>query len=147
MSDTTIQEFSPFDPNLPFLAASAAIAIDNRLIGQDSDLKALASLAQRLRALAVGNDDDVRRNAFAEPVTVDVFNRAILSTGTEPIPSLQSLIERSRQIVGDLEAAETSEEEALLIRAKKFCVALSKTLTEYHRNRYESGAPSHPLRA
>lgn len=144
----TSERFSALDPSLPFVAANAAIELDDLIRGRQQDLKFVTKLAELLsNAVVVTPYPGVRNHkALIDPVSADVFNRAYAKTynseGVNTIDQLASLVAKLANELGELGPKNAKES---LSQFRDFCVALSNySMTS--RNAIYGSSSGHPYK-
>ena len=146
MSETTNQDqemLRALDPDLPFLAARAAVELDNLILNQPTSLdsvKQIASLLQGSTTLAAGG----QRKSLMDPATVDLVGRAIIAQGDQ-VMTITALAEVAARIADELASTEQDPKRNLLEKMRTFCVALSREASAYMSPEIETESP-HPFR-
>lgn len=132
------------DPDLPFLAAKAAIELDNVLAGRGKELKSVRELAGALRA-SVECPGGGKRSAFVDPGTVTIINQAIAQSGAGAVKTVAELVQQAQSIATRLTTSDPDTERTSLEWIRAFCVALSRGASAY-RQRLHDSRPAHPSR-
>lgn len=135
------------DPELPFLAARAAIELDNLLLNRGQKLDAVASLAERLRNSSTRITNVQRDKALVDLSTVEILSSSVSATEQFSGSTLQDLAAKASEIAANLQtASERKSADSAIARSRAFCVALSRCASSYTQSVYESGQTEQPWR-
>jgi len=123
------------DPELPFLASTAAVELDNLILGKSGASHAVATLAQRLQNCVerVAGIDEPR--SVMDPATITVFNRAIEASGMTLAQTFGELARKVSEIANDLQRSDSSSD--TFRRLRTFCANLAKGAVAHQRSRFE----------
>jgi hypothetical protein len=134
------------DPNLPFLASEAAVDIDNLLSGRSQDLKAMRSLAERLKNSVQKDNVGGPLHSLMDPATLTVLGEAMVDAmKSQSLQTIEDLLGEADKIAVSLYKEDPKEKPEELIQARDFCVALSRAVMTYHKS-IRDLRPSHPFR-
>ena len=134
------------DPDLPFLAAKAAIELDVLSRGDECPLEALKTLGDRLNnSVNVQSGGGLR--SLMDPPTLSVLGRALTQSSRGHGPkSLDELAKEARESAHKLLQLHGKQDKPSDVDwAKAFCVALSTGAAAY-RESVQDSRPSHPFR-
>lgn len=135
--NTATNYFQISDPDLPFLAANAAIEIDDIIKGRSNELKNTRLLFEKINRSDESLDVDLGTRSFIDPIASDVISKAyIVSHGTS-INSHKDYSKALRKIIEELESlldAGHTPEEAI----RRFFVALSQQSLAYQDSLFNS---------
>lgn len=134
------------DPDLPLLAAEAAVDIDNLLKKNKKDLKAIRNLAERLKNSIEIIPVDNSLHALMDPATITVLGEAVeqITRGTSAL-LIQDLLTVTNRIAENLSDQDLPEKRDQLEETRDFCVALSNAALAYNKS-IRDLHPSHPNR-
>lgn len=117
--------FDALDPDLPFLAASAALELDNLLIGSSSSTEHVEQLARLLFSPSPGQTVSKK---FLDPISCSVLTRALSeSVGADSATedeSASAISRLSERLEGIIKNSSTQKEQISELR--NFFVALSR---------------------
>jgi len=120
------QSFHVSDPELAFVAANAAIEIDDLINGETSGLENVSILSEKLKnTLGKGGGSDTGVRSFIDPISTDVFSKAFATSHNFNIGSNDVLYQKIEELADELSSLESSDE-SLPVIIREFCVALSK---------------------
>ncbi len=128
--NTATNYFQISDPNLPFLAANAAIEIDDIIKGRSNDLKNARLLVEKIIGSDEGLDADYGSRSFIDPVASNVISKAFFVSHGASINSHKEYSKALKKIAEELESlldAGHKPEEGI----RKFFVALSQQSLAY----------------
>lgn len=118
--------FRVSDPDLSFIAANAAIEIDDLINGDSSDLESVALLSQKLRnTVGDGSDSATGNKSFIDPVSSDIFSRAFFTSHNFNISSIDDLYKKVGELADELSSLDSADQNLPNV-IRDFCVALSK---------------------
>lgn len=134
------------DPNLPFLAARAAIELDNIMLRRSATTEAISALAFVLRSSTELNSSS--QCSLLDPITVETLTDALSETHGKPITTIAMLVEQARALVVSLmKASEVGQQDDQRLRELRlFCIALSRITSSHLQANYESSRSQHPHR-
>lgn len=133
------------DPELPFLAAMAAVELDNLLLDRPSPLSSVALLARKLQnsSARIGGSDCQRR--LVDLPEIEVLSSIVYPAGIFPSMTLSDLAFQASKIAGQLQiAGEGKGENDTIAESRAFCVALSRCASRYMQSTLEMGPSEHP---
>lgn len=138
-------EIGTLQINIPLLAIEAADQLDDLALGQGTSSDAIESLADNLRRSFLFGEEG--QAGFVDSGTVAVLCDAF--NGFQPerqITTMEELIKRALEIVGELDAASAKPNITQLEKMRDFCIALSAAAASFRNSVYEQ-QPSHPFEA
>lgn len=125
MSAQYTRELSINDPELPFIAASAALELDDVIKGRSTSLQHFNELSAVLKTALSATDDAPRALASVDPVTSTVFQRALRASDQSRGLTTESLAQKVLDITLELQLRPGGQPDLELM--KRFCVELSRT--------------------
>jgi len=134
------------DPDLPFLAAEAAVDIDNLLSSRSEDLTAIRRLAEQLKNSLKLRPLGEQPRSLMDPATLTVLGEAMLKV-LHPFPpsKFEDLLSEASKIAEELSNAEPTSNPKEMQKARNFCLALSRAAAAYSKS-IRDLRPSHPFR-
>lgn len=141
------QPFDALNPDLPFLAANAALELDNILNDTASSLSYVEKLERLLESSA--REQKVaggRTRLLVDPVSSNVLSRALVASHQSNPGTLQDLAEAISVLSGyikKLRASNLAKDNIASLR--DFCVALSTYASASRRTIYGK-EPAHQFR-
>jgi hypothetical protein len=138
------QGLRALDTDLPFLASEAAVDLENILSGRGTQLAAIQCLAARLKNSIELSNSGGPPKALMDPATLTVLGEAVAQTAASAT-NVNDVLAEAAKIASDLSAPESSRKREELVRARDFCVALSKAAASYRRA-IRDLRPPHPFR-
>jgi len=141
------QSLRALDPNLPFLASEAAVDIENLLAHRCEDLKAIRTLANRLKnSIEAGTVGSPHLRSLMDPATLTILNEAVAEVfKSASLQRVEDLLGEAAKMASLLSSADPKNISADLEKARDFCVALSRAAVAYRRS-IKDLRPSHPFR-
>lgn len=138
---------SAMDPELPRLAASAALEADLALLDPSAhgDFTALGTLIDKLRSSGVLDAAEHGPTGLVDPLSVDLFHRALVASNTECARTLRELRSVSEQIAGR-KSVDSGSMESMLTDIRQFCIALSNHAAAMRGNHFGGNRRSSPYR-
>lgn len=135
------------DPNLPFLASTAAIELDNLLLGRKTNLKPVYILQGMLKDSFEIDRENGATRSLMDPSTLTVLGEAInTSQDQRRVTKIEDLIATASSIANDLSRrTNTKNNRERLEWARAFCVSLSRLTAAYHKSIFDL-RPQHPFR-
>jgi hypothetical protein len=135
------------DPELPMLAAQAAMELDNYKSSGDTDFDAVKILSQRLNnSFQNGGAAAVPRKALLDSSTVSLLGRALnYSSQAEKVSTIDQLDKELWDLAQRLAKVEAAPADQPIEKIRDFCVALSECASSY-RQAFHDLRPSHPFR-
>jgi hypothetical protein len=124
--------FRATNPELPFIAANAALELDNYIRGISTDLDNLNTLSSMLKESTASEQDipmGVKR--FIDPASSDVFNKAYNASHEQSIESNDDLYKQMAQLAEEMSSIDDTDGE-LPVVIKNFCIALSEYAMATH---------------
>jgi hypothetical protein len=115
-------------PDLATLAALAAIALERRVNGQNAPLQPVHDLATALRRTLTDSrlkNVTSLRASLLDPMTVDLFGRALNSSFNEGLRSVSDIEQHAKEVVDKLFESQGDRARELNL-LKDFCLALSQ---------------------
>ena len=143
--DQKIKELRALDPDLPFLAAEAAVDIDNMLVGSSRDLRAVRRLAEQLKNSIRLSDTGGSPHSLMDPATLTVLGEAILQARRTSHSNMEDLLTEVVNIANKLSSEDPLKDREELELARAFCIALSQAAMAYGKS-IRDLRPSHPFR-
>lgn len=132
------------DADLPFLAAEAAVDIDNLLTDGGTLSESVLRLAELLRqSVDVGTGSTPK--SLMDPATLSVLGEAIELAQRPSEFTTTTLLVEAAKIAEELSAVGREHPPAALESARDFCVALSIVSAAYHKSIFDLHPP-HPSR-
>lgn len=135
------------DPELPMLAARAAMELDNYKSSGEMDFAAVKTLSLRLRnSFQNGGGAAVPCKALLDSSTVSLVGRALNSSSwAGKVSTIDQLSAELWDVAHRLEKVEAAPAEQPIEKMRDFCVALSECAASY-RQAFHDLRPSHPFR-
>ena len=128
------------DPALAFLAARAAVELDQLTDGRSSGSEALRQVADLLKEMAVSGRSTTRRRAL-DPVTLDLLEEVSREMDPATVPTSSSKLLHETDAIADRLFA-VSKGNPVKRKDLKFlrtyCVALTRALTAERNSHVES---------
>jgi hypothetical protein len=142
-SSKTTPKLRANDPDLPLLAAQAALELENFKTYGQSDFNAVKQLSFRLKnSFGTG----ATKKALLESNTVSVVGRALNSSAwSGQISTMDELNGQLWEIADKIEKLETDPGNQPIDKIRDFCVALSECAASYRQTLHEA-RPPHPFR-
>ncbi|MFA4986983.1 MAG: hypothetical protein WC712_10395 [Candidatus Brocadiia bacterium] len=132
------------DPNLPSLAAEAAVDIENLLQGTASDWGAITKLGHLLRNSIEFPEQGSSPRSLMDPPTLVMLGAAISAITPLDLRSKISLLLKEAGDIADiLSSEEVPQDKNALTRARDFCIALSMAAAAYYDALFETPLHSH----
>lgn len=142
MAKPATQHFASLDPDLPSIAARAAVEVDALLASKNVGHKNLARLAD-VMVTAFGQESPTANNTkrFLDPIATDVMLRTLHDARPAELTTYDALRTASLDLAERLRQTDSVTSNDALRDLKTFCLALSRhaLATSYHRNE-SSGA-------
>lgn len=124
------------DPEIPFLAAKAAIELDNALLGRPTDFSAVQEISKRLpNPETTGNQQSCM---FLDSPTVSAVKEAVGWSSHEEKTVNDLVVEAFEIATQHLGTGEQSERD-LLEKARFFYATLSERATACQRSLHDAG--------
>ena len=136
------------DPELPMLAAQAAMELDNYKSSNDSNFGALKELSSRLKNSfeSCGSGAGAEHKAVLDSGTVSLIGRAFnSSSGAQKVSTIDQLSMELWDITQLLEKVAINPVNQPIDKIRDFCVALSECAASY-RQAFHNLRPPHPFR-
>jgi hypothetical protein len=134
------------DPELPSLAADAAIELDLLINGEPAGVDAVHRLGKRLReTLGQPQAGQTARGLQVDTEMETVLGQAFIGSGDDPATILQHLFQRTQEISNQLSSAQGGTERRQLEWQRAFCLALSQSAAAYRQMIFDV-RPPHPYR-
>jgi len=134
------------DPDLPMLAAQAAIELDDFALGRGSSVKALSRLTSRLKNSFQPQGGTGSRRSLMDVSTMILVGRALDSSKVAPpTTEMDAKMDEVQQIANQLEMVGHETAPETLVTLRGFCTALAKNAASYRRS-IQDLTPSHPFR-
>jgi hypothetical protein len=135
------------DPELPMLAAQAAMELDNYKSSGEIDFAAVKKLSLRLNnSFQSGVSAAEPRKALLDSGTVSLLGHAFNSSSrTDKISTIDQLSKELWDVAQRLEKVEAAPAEQPIEKIRDFCVALSECAASY-RQTFHDLRPAHPFR-
>jgi hypothetical protein len=135
------------DPDLPMLAARAAMELDNFKSSGETAFEAVNLLGQRLKnSLQHTNTMAGGRKALLDSGTASLVGRALnVSNWPSKISTIDQLGNEIWEVAQILEAVVSSPSSEPIEKIRDFCVALSECAASY-RQAFHDLRPAHPFR-
>ncbi len=146
-SSNSDQPLDALNPDLPFLAANAALELDNFLkdtassLGYVQQLERMLELSSRAQSVVGG-----RTRLLVDPVSSSVLSRALVASNQSSPDSLQDLVHAISELSGymkQLRGGDVAKDMVATLR--DFCVALSTYASASRRTIYGK-EPVHQFR-
>lgn len=134
-------------PELSLLASQAATAIDRHITGKKkAQFEVVKQLAEFLKDAVETPGSQTAGHMFVMPGTLEVFDNALsISRTGERISKVDDLAQQARDVVNNLRANATKQNNAELPLLRDFCAALSIATSNYLM-RMRTMGPVHPNR-
>ena len=123
-----------FDPGLSFLAAQAAVELDNLLLSKSSELQAVRLLGERLAHSTEEIEGGKDRRSLMDPATVSVFSNAIAASGIPKVQTLPELARQAWRLANALQESQSSSDKQGLERLRTFCTHLAKSVMAHEQS-------------
>lgn len=134
-----------YDPDLPMLAAQAAIELDSLRRGKRIGLSTVGEIGNRLRSSIVTSNDNGKR-AVLESSTFAIVGPALDTVDSlGPVKTTDQLINGAGEIAAEMNELSENTDNDQIERIRNFCVALSKFAAEY-RQSLQDLEPTHSFR-
>lgn len=141
--------FDVADPNMPFLAAKAALELDNLANEKISSLTHVKELAKLLTSSAgvPSGAGSGEARSLIDPISSNVITRAFLDSYQQSFKSMTELASATLALSTNLNEAssDVSSNRELLAQLRDFCLALSRYASNCRESVYGERA-SHPYR-
>lgn len=127
MNQVAAQPFASLDPDLPSIAARAALEVDALIRSKDLGHTNLTRLADVMTSAFGGEPSNVgAATRFLDPVATDVMFRTWQDASPARLTSYDSLRSASLDLVKALRDTGSPHESEALENLKRFCLALSR---------------------
>lgn len=144
--DPTPPKLRALDPNLPMLAAQAAMELDSFKITGEIHFVAIKELLDRLKNSLGTTSGSPTSKPLLDSGTVSLVGRALNSSQwSGDIGTLEQINNGLRDIVQHLERLQTEPTTEPIDKIRDFCVALSECAATY-RQAFNDMRPAHPFR-
>jgi hypothetical protein len=147
-SPTASIRLRALDPELPMLAAQAAMELDNFKLSGITDFAAVRILSLRLNnSFPSAGGAVVPRKALLDSSTVSLIGRALNSSSwtANKVSTIDQLDKELWEIAQRLAKVEAAPEEQPIEKIRDFCVALSESASSC-RQAFHDLRPSNPFR-
>lgn len=118
------------NPEMPIIAASAAVEVDNVIRGRETTFTNIGALAKLIKSMTDGitpTGSVTHQQKFMDPISSDIFNRAHIDSFREPIASVSDLVQKASGLADSLlKTSSNHEGDEVLASLRDFCVALAK---------------------
>ena len=133
------------DPELPFLAAKAAVELDNLLLKRPcQQLTSVVLLAKKLEHSSARISGSVSQRKLMDLPDIEVLNNTVHATGNFSGVTLNELAIKASKIAKQLQTVgEKKGESGTIAESRAFCVALSRCASSYMQSASESGYSEH----
>ncbi len=122
---TSAADFRVMDPEFAFIAANAAVEVDDIIHGRESTFDNVTRLSDLLKTSVIHEGPQgANLRSLMDPVSTDVFSRALSASRQHAVSSLNELATRTEELSEAL--AKVQDNEEMLEVLRDFCVALSK---------------------
>jgi len=139
-------QVNALDPELPSLAASAAVELDLLIVGEVTRLDAVQQLGARLqKSLVNPTEGQPARRLQVDTETETILGQAFTLSGDDPTTILNELVRRTEQLSKQLANANSGTVKADLEKQRAFCLALSQSAAAYRQMIFDV-RPPHPYR-
>ena len=147
VAETPPQErIRAIDPDLPMLAAQAAIELDNFALGRGSSASAVCKLASRLKNAFQPPNGTGSRRSLMDVSTKILVGRALDSSRIgSPTTEVNEKMGEVWEVANQLEVVGQHTAPDVLAQLRGFCTALAKNAASYRRSIHDL-TPSHPFR-
>lgn len=133
------------DPDLPLLAAQAAIELDAARRGKFIGFTTAKEIAHRLRS-SLGRSEENGTKAVLDSNAFAIMARAVDSTEwAGRVKTDDQLIDETTEIADALDKLTEKANAELIEKIRNFCVELSKSAAAYRQSLHDL-EPSHPFR-
>jgi hypothetical protein len=145
--EITSARLRALDPDLPMLAARAAMELDNFKSTGETAFTAVKDLSARLKnSFENGGSTSVPYKALLDSSTVTLVGRALNSSKwAGNVSTIDQLSSELWDVAQRLEQVEIAPAEQPIEKIRDFCVALSECAASY-RQAFHDLRPSHPFR-
>lgn len=134
-----------YDPDLPMLAAQAAIELDSLRRGKPIGLSTVNEIANRLLTSFDSTGDNGKR-AAVDSSTFAIVGQALDSAEwSGRLKTTQQLVSEAGQIAKAMNDVTESANPEMIEKIRNFCVALSKYAAAYRQSLHDL-TPSHNFR-
>lgn len=117
--------FHVMDPDLAFIAASAAVEVDNLIHGRSAGLENVIELSNLLGdSIVSGNQNGNHIKTLMDPLSTDVFTKAYSASYKSSLHTLEELGEKAAELSKELAGVKTEPDRLEMLR--DFCVELSR---------------------
>jgi chemotaxis protein histidine kinase CheA len=133
------------DPDLPLLAAQAAIELDAARRGKFIGFSTAKEIAHRLRS-SLDQSEDNGSKAVLDSNAFAIMARAVDSTEwAGRVKNDDQLIDETTEIADAMDQLTENASTELIEKIRNFCVELSKSAAAYRQSLHDL-EPSHPFR-
>lgn len=134
-----------YDPDLPMLAAQAAIELDSLRRGKPIGLTTVSEIENRLRNSLEGSSESGKR-AVLDSSTFAIVGQALDTTEwSGRLKTTEQLINGTGEIADAMHELNENTEAEQVERIRNFCVALSKYAAAYRQSLHDL-EPVHSFR-
>ena len=143
----TLPRLRALDPDLPMLAARAAMELDNYKRSGEASFTAVKLLAERLKnSFQTGAAMASPCKAWLDSGTVSLVGRALNSSSwAGQVSTIEQLSSELWEVARRLENVNTTPAEQPIEKIRDFCIALSECAASY-RQAFHDLRPTHPFR-
>jgi len=135
----------PLDPDLPLLAAQAAIELDALRLSKYTEMTAFKELRSMLKNSFFENAGADRRKSLIDPGAESLLSYSLTASEWSGSVTQQELVEEAWKLVGKMETAEQVDDKKVIEKIRDFCVALSGCAASY-RETIQGTTPVPPYR-
>lgn len=136
-NEVSTDKLSVSDPTLAFLASQAAIELDNRLLGRQTEMVAVGDLARRLERSTEPVSEGACRQSLMDPSTVSLVSDAIVESNSTPVHNLAELASAAWAIANELQSFSDTGDKSDIERLRNFCIYLAQGAVAHERSFFE----------
>jgi hypothetical protein len=120
----------PLDPNLPLLAAQAAVELDAVRLSKGEKLEAFKELRDLLENSFIASSGNKHRH-LVDPGTEAVLTYSLSAARMKPADTREELVEQAWELLQNMITLEEKREATAIESLRDFCVALSERAAAY----------------
>ena len=136
------------DFDMSSLAANAAVELDLLINGENTDLKSVKILGERLESTLEPTSPSPTspHSPLLDTATETILGQALVASCDQTtVESLESLTQKTLKIAKELSSAKSTSVSKELEWARAFCLALSQSAASYQQLMFNARIP-HPNR-
>ncbi|MFI5023750.1 MAG: hypothetical protein ACHQRJ_19130 [Alphaproteobacteria bacterium] len=123
----------PDGDGLAALTLDAAIELDQLLQRRSDKKEAVLNLSQKLKTTPGLTGGPESLKSLADPITIEIFSRALRKHSGEPIASYKDLASKIRELTSDIDKLLANTGQPHIQQLLKFCIDLHHEIIQHRR--------------